>query len=48
MGILKVEIDYAEAASVIMASRESARNLLEWCDRLDKAFDLAEVNLEEE
>jgi hypothetical protein len=39
MGNLKIEIDMAEASAVVAASRVSARNLIDWCDRLDKLID---------
>jgi len=39
VGNLKIEINYAEASGVIAASRASARNLINWCDRLEKLLD---------
>jgi hypothetical protein len=41
VGNIKVEIDYSEASAVIQAARASARNLLDWCDRIDKQLDKA-------
>ena len=41
MGILKVEIDYAEVAAVIMESRNAAKNLMECCDKMQTNLDQA-------
>jgi len=44
MGSLKVEIDYSDVASTIMAARNGAKQMIAMCDKVERIFDEAQID----